>query len=439
MNQKPILYGPDNPHPLSRFKTELVWEGKYDEYGNRRPIRLPITPLPLQRIERIDEPHDREKARQMKLFDESVFHQKAHRDDFRNMLIWGDNKYVMASLLQGDSSIGLEPLAGKIDLIYIDPPFATGQNFSYRARVGDEERVKEASIVEETAYRDTWGRGLESFLQMMYDRLVLMRELLSDDGSIMVHIGAEVSHVVRSLMEVVFGVDNFRNEIVLPGRAVKNLQQQFHEISRLQIRHDLLLWSSKYPNARFRPHWVIKHDPGNPEGHWHHAWSTADRPTMRYELLGTTPVSGQWVWSRERALQAVANYQRFVCEAGGRSLAQYWRDTGAKLEFIRADPKDGKPQYWRAPAEIRIADTVWSGIPTYSASQGYPTEKNEKLLEQVIALASTETSLVADFFCGSVGRRSWGGGGLAAIFPALLSRSPESGSWTSATAVHLRC
>jgi adenine-specific DNA-methyltransferase len=109
MNQKPILYGPDNPHPLSRFKTELVWEGKYDEYGNRRPIRLPITPLPLQRIERIDEPHDREKARQMKLFDESAFHKKAHRDDFRNMLIWGDNKLAMASLL--------ERFRGNIDLI----------------------------------------------------------------------------------------------------------------------------------------------------------------------------------------------------------------------------------------------------------------------------------------------------------------------------------
>jgi len=80
MNQKPILYGPDNPHPLSRLKTELVWEGKYDEYGNHRTVHVPTTPLPLQRIETIDEPHDREKALQPRPFDESTFHQKAYHD-----------------------------------------------------------------------------------------------------------------------------------------------------------------------------------------------------------------------------------------------------------------------------------------------------------------------------------------------------------------------
>ena len=101
--------------------------------------------------------------------------------DWRNKLIWGDNKYVMAALL--------EQFAGKIDLIYIDPPFATGANFSTTVTIGDNEieLTKEASAMEELAYRDTWGKGLDSFLQMMYDRLVLMRELLSDKGSIYVH------------------------------------------------------------------------------------------------------------------------------------------------------------------------------------------------------------------------------------------------------------
>ena len=97
--RKQTIWGPDNPHPLSKIKTELVWEGKYDEYGNRRPIHLPTSPFPLQRIETIDEPRDREKARQLSLFDEVGFNQKAHRDDFRNMLIWGDNKLVITTLL----------------------------------------------------------------------------------------------------------------------------------------------------------------------------------------------------------------------------------------------------------------------------------------------------------------------------------------------------
>ncbi|MCS6918319.1 MAG: hypothetical protein NZM28_00945, partial [Fimbriimonadales bacterium] len=126
-------WGPNHPHPLSRMKTELVWEGKYDEYGNRRPVKLPTSPLPLQRIETIDAPRDAYKAealQQGKLFSEEEFAQKAHRDDFRNMLIWGDNKLVMAALLQD--------YRGKIDLIYIDPPFDVGADFTMQIQIGED-------------------------------------------------------------------------------------------------------------------------------------------------------------------------------------------------------------------------------------------------------------------------------------------------------------
>ena len=112
-------YGPGNPHPLSQLKTELVWEGKYDEYGNRREVAVAGADLPLQKVESIDEPRSSAEGRgQMELFE-----RKSHRqDDFRNMLIWGDNKLVMAGLLQD--------LRGKIDLIYIDPPFDVGADFT---------------------------------------------------------------------------------------------------------------------------------------------------------------------------------------------------------------------------------------------------------------------------------------------------------------------
>jgi adenine-specific DNA-methyltransferase len=177
-------YGPHNPHPLSRMKTELVWEGKYDEYGNRRPVHLPKHPLPLQRIETIDEPRDARKAQARQLglfFDEAAFRQSAHRDDWRNMLIWGDNKLVMAALL--------EQFRGQIDLIYIDPPFDVGADFTMNVQIGDEGESleKEQSILEAVAYRDTWGKGTDSYLHMMYERLTLMRELLSEQGSIYVH------------------------------------------------------------------------------------------------------------------------------------------------------------------------------------------------------------------------------------------------------------
>jgi adenine-specific DNA-methyltransferase len=146
-NGKP-QYGPDNPHPLSTRKTELIWEGKYDEYGNRREADVAGMSMPIQRIETIDEPASCLKA-QGELFSP----QKAHCDDFRNMLIWGDNKLVMASLLKD--------FKGKIDLIYIDPPFDVGADFTMNIPIGDEKEVvaKDQFTLEMVAYRDMWGKG----------------------------------------------------------------------------------------------------------------------------------------------------------------------------------------------------------------------------------------------------------------------------------------
>jgi site-specific DNA-methyltransferase (adenine-specific)/adenine-specific DNA-methyltransferase len=216
-----------------------------------------------------------------------------------------------------------------------------------------------------------------------------------------VHVDYRKGQYVKILLDEIFGEHNFRNEIILPGRASKNLQQQFREISHLNVRHDNLFWYSVNQKSKVSTLWIEKHNKGNPEGHWHHFWSTADRPTMRYKLFGNKPEKGQWVWEEARAKRAVENFKRFEGESGGRTLAEYWRDTGHALEFIRRSPEDGKPQYWRAPAEDRIADTVWAGIPTYNNSTKYPTEKNEKLLAQVVDFASGPGDLVLDPFAGS--------------------------------------
>src|SRR5258706_3203729 len=202
-------YGPDNPHPLSRMKTELVWEGKYDEYGNRRPVRLPASPLPLQRIEAIDEPHDRAKALvQAGLFDDAAFAQKAHRDDFRNMLLWGDNKLALAALL--------EQFRGKVDLISFEQPFDVGADFTMQVQIGDEGETveKEQSILEAVAYRDTWGKGTDSYLHMMYERLSLMRDLLSNKGSLFLHLGVNIASYFRPILSEIFGHEQYVNEII---------------------------------------------------------------------------------------------------------------------------------------------------------------------------------------------------------------------------------
>jgi adenine-specific DNA-methyltransferase len=138
------------------MRTELVWEGKYDEYGNRRGLDVAGLSMPMQRIETIDEPRARAEA-QGDLFDAH----KAHLDDFRNQLVWGDNKLIAASLLG--------QFRGKVDLIYIDPPFDVGADFTMPVPIGaDREFVeKDQSAMELVAYRDTWGKGPDSYLQML--------------------------------------------------------------------------------------------------------------------------------------------------------------------------------------------------------------------------------------------------------------------------------
>lgn len=173
--------------------TELVWSGKRKEVDK--------VSLPFQTIETANESKtDREKAQM------DWLSSKRLTGKWRNKLIWGDNKLVMASLLK--------ELAGKIDLIYIDPPFATGADFSYKTRVNGEDVVKEPSIIEELAYRDTWGKGMDSYLQMLYDRLVLMKELLSEIGSIYIHLDWRVGQYVKIIMDEIFNKRNFRNEII---------------------------------------------------------------------------------------------------------------------------------------------------------------------------------------------------------------------------------
>jgi len=310
-----------------------------------------------------------------------------NKEKWHNKLVFGDNLQVMKNLLELKKMGEIynnDGISG-IKLVYIDPPFSSNQEFR--------------GTKDQKAYQDKIA-GVE-FLEFIRERLVLLRELLASNGSIFVHMDQRKVHYIKTILDEVFGEENFRNEIILPGRASKNLQQQFISISRLNVRHDSLLWYSKSSDTRFSPLWTQKHKAGNPEGHWHHFWSTADRQTMRYELFGHTPETGQWTWKKERADIAIENYKRYLIEAGGRTLAEYWRDTGCCLDFIKPDQEDGKPLYWRPPAKDRISDTVWAGITVYDNQTKYPTEKNEKLLNQIIKLVTDEGDIVLDAFAGS--------------------------------------
>jgi len=221
------------------MKTELVWEGKYDEWGNRRTVDAARLVMPMQRIETIDQPRS-EAAAAGQL---AMFEKKSTRlDDFRNMLIWGDNKLVMASLLRD--------FKGKIDLIYIDPPFDVGADFSLPVPIGEDDDDfvhKDASALEMVAYRDTWGRGADSYIAMLSERLALCHSLLSDTGSICVHCDWRLNSPIRMTLEEVFGVEVFINELVWRYGKMSNATQRFPR------NHDTILAFGKTSGYSFVP------------------------------------------------------------------------------------------------------------------------------------------------------------------------------------------
>lgn len=182
----------------SALVTELVWEGKYRDGKRVAPVRIA---LPFQTVETVNE-SARGRARTLDLF------ASGKQTEWRNRLIWGDKKYVLPSLLP--------ELAGKVNLIYIDPPFDTGADFSFTTEIPDsgQSLEKQPSMIEQKAYRDTWGRGLDSYLQWFYETAVLLRELLADDGSLYVHLDENIAHYAKAVLDEVFGETSFQREIV---------------------------------------------------------------------------------------------------------------------------------------------------------------------------------------------------------------------------------
>ena len=172
---------------------ELMWEGKYGPDGRKKvgPVRVS---LPFQTIETVNESAQK---RQQVL----EFFAADRTPEWRNRLIWGDKKYVLPALL--------DEFSGAIDLIYIDPPFATGQDFSLPISVEDVNFVKEPSMIEVKAYRDTWGAGLDSYAEWFYTMATYFQALLSETGSLWVHVNPGVSHIIRLILDEVFWGDVF--------------------------------------------------------------------------------------------------------------------------------------------------------------------------------------------------------------------------------------
>ena len=358
-------------------RPELIWSGKYDDQGNLRPVERTI--LPFQVVETVNESKaDREASQR------DFFTKRAQDKTWRNRLIWGDNKIVMASLLP--------ELAGKIKLIYIDPPFATGQDFSFRLQVGDEEIVKEPSVIEDKAYRDTWGDGLHSYLRMLRDRFLLLQELLSDDGMIYVHIGWGVSHYVKLPLDEVFGEERFVNQIIWKRQTahsdIGQGSQHFgpiHDVILLYSKSERFTWNMQY----------TKYAEDFASSFYRHVEPETQR---RYGLSDITGPGGA---SKGNP------YYEFL------GVTRYWRFSRETMEKLYAQGRIVQTNPGTVPRQKRYLDEMpgiplqdlWLDIPTVQAQSaerlGYDTQKPEALLERIIRVSSNEGDLVADFFCGS--------------------------------------
>lgn len=217
-------------------QVELLWNGKSNEVSN--------VVLPFQTIEQVDEPRSEKPQKlQQSLFD--LDDRGRQLQGWTNKLVWGDNKLILSSLKNGPLREQIETQGG-LKLIYIDPPFDVGADFSMDIEIGEDTLTKKPNILEEIAYRDTWGRGVDSFVSMLYERLKLMKDLLSDNGSILVHVDWRTTHLVKTMLDEIFGPENAENEIIwffpdTPGRTE----------NRFNRKHQSIHWYSKSPKRIF--------------------------------------------------------------------------------------------------------------------------------------------------------------------------------------------
>ena len=330
-------------------------------------------------------------------------------DTTENLYIEGDNLEVL-KLLQ-------ESYLGKVKMIYIDPPYNTGNDFIYADDFmrSQEEENEQMGMYDEDENRlfkntDTNGRFHSDWCSMIYSRLMLARALLKDDGAICISIDGGELTSLKEMCDEVFGASNYRNTI-LTRRRIKSLNSQFADngLYSLNVGFEYVLVYAKSP-AFLMKAIRMKKENASSKGRWDVFWSNADRPTMRYNILGFTPETGQWRNSEERAKVAVANYQKYQQEYEGKiSLEEYAEKTGI-TDFIRRIPngtgKNGGVQHWVAPSDTMLRTSNWTDIEVSQIGKEidlpFDNPKSKQLMMELVKLCDcAENDLILDFFSGS--------------------------------------
>jgi len=304
-----------------------------------------------------------------------------------NRLIHGDNLFAMQALLTGDKATGLPSMRGKIDLIYIDPPFDSKADYRTKITLPGGDIEQKPSVIEQFAYSDTWADGTISYLKMLYPRLCLMKELLSEQGSIYVHCDWHAGHYLKVIMDDIFGKSNFVNEIVWQRTGAQNNAGAFG------VNNDLIMFYGK-----------------NSSRIWNEIFT--EYTDEHLEEYFKKDKNGRWYRLNNPTGQGEQNHLRDF----GRGLippprGRHWSISQEQIDKWKEEDrivftKNGYPFIKKYVEELDgiSLQTIWTDcIPPRKSKElvNYATQKPEKLLERIIKASSNENSIVADFFGGS--------------------------------------
>ena len=294
----------------------------------------------------------------------NAFNMAGGNVEWMNRLIYGDNLLAMQALLAGDAQTGLPSLRGKVDLIYIDPPFDSKADYRTKISLPGTDIQQKPTVIEQFAYADTWEQGTISYLRMIYPRLILMRELLSDRGNLLVHIDWHVASYIKLLLDEIFGKDNFKNEIIWHYQTFQGQVRAY-----FPRKHDNIFLYSKSNNSTFH---LLKDN---------NAEETIDFTRWNEYLNENNEITG-------------ANYP----ETDSRFKGYYNR-------FVKENHRKPGPNDVILKIEGNTIDSVWDikAVDPKKKEErvGYATQKPEVLLERVLNACSNEGDLVCDFFGGS--------------------------------------
>ena len=341
-------------------EVELVWNGKTNEVCN--------VILPFQTIEQVDEPRAEkpsDTALQGSLFDLDA--RGRQLKGWTNKLIWGDNKLILSSLKNGPLREEIEAQGG-LKLIYIDPPFDVGADFTMDIEIGGDTFTKRPNILEEIAYRDTWGKGVDSFIAMFHERCILMRDLLANDGTIYVHCDWRLSSQIRLVLDETFS-KFFRGEIIWKKDAVG-------KGAKKKAKH----WPKTFDN-------IIAYSKSQQVQFFTVPGKITEKQLKEFHYKNPD--------GRKFKRTSLGDYSESSIAKMGKEGYIYVSKTGRKYK-----------KYYLDEYSIPL-DSIWVDLPGFgvaTASQelvGYPTQKPEALLERIIKASSNEGDLIADFFCGS--------------------------------------